>query len=84
MSKRFFKDYYMATSCSDDPVGRVQPGGTCTVVTNNIVRRTITNGEDESDMGRWSYIQIPGSDQRKIMMITGTNHVCRDNMGITQ
>ena len=46
------------------------PGGTCTMAFDNIATRTTKTGEDDSGLGRWSFITLEGQDGRKITFIT--------------
>ena len=46
------------------------PGGTCTMAFDNIATRTVKSGEDDSGLGRWSFITLEGQDGRKITFIT--------------
>ena len=46
------------------------PGGTCTMAVDNLSMRVIKAGEDESGLGRWSYITMEGQGGIKVTFIT--------------
>ena len=45
-------------------------GGTCTMAVDNLSMRVVKAGEDESGLGRWSYITLEGQGGRKVTFIT--------------
>eukprot|EP00957_Ditylum_brightwellii_P155988 11872661-Ditylum_brightwellii.AAC.1 len=45
-------------------------GKTCTTMTDDIVGRHMTSGEDENELGRWTYACITRKDNRKLYVIT--------------
>jgi len=55
------------------------PGGTCTMAVDNLSMRVIKVGEDESGLGRWSYITLEGQDGRKLTFITAYR-ICKGTM----
>ena len=59
------------------------PGGTCTIAFDSLSMRVIKVGEDESGLGRWSYITMEGQRGRKLTFITAYR-ICKGAMrGIT-
>eukprot|EP00957_Ditylum_brightwellii_P180337 13738212-Ditylum_brightwellii.AAC.2 len=70
MGRTVWKNFKLITSCSDDPVGRKQQGGTCIGFVNDIVGRHIASSEDETGICGWNYVQIAGKDQRVIKLVT--------------
>ena len=46
------------------------PGGTSTMFFDNLSMRVIKVGEDDSGLGRWSYITLEGQEGRKVTFIT--------------
>ena len=55
------------------------PGGTCTMAVDNLSMRVVKVGEDESGLGRWSYITLEGQGGRKITFITAYR-ICNGTM----
>ena len=55
------------------------PGGTCTMAVDNLSLRVIKVGEDESGLGRWSYLTMEGQGGRKLTFITAYR-ICRGAM----
>eukprot|EP00957_Ditylum_brightwellii_P155044 11800764-Ditylum_brightwellii.AAC.1 len=56
-------------------------GRTCTSMTDDIMGRHMTSGEDESRLGRWTYVYIAGKDNRKLYVITGYCPCIQTNPG---
>jgi len=48
-----------------------QPGGTCTTLLGPWVRAARISGNDPTNMGRWSYIELEGKEARRIVIVTG-------------
>ena len=46
------------------------PGGTCTMAMDHLSMRETKVGEDQSGLGRWSYLTMEGQDRRKVTFIT--------------
>mmetsp|Transcript_9968 Transcript_9968/g.14363 ORF Transcript_9968/g.14363 Transcript_9968/m.14363 type:complete len:305 (-) Transcript_9968:240-1154(-) len=46
------------------------PGGTCTMAFDHLGMRVVKAGEDDSGLGRWSYVTVEGQDKRRITFIT--------------
>ena len=55
------------------------PGGTCTMAFDQMGMRVIKAGEDESGLGRWSYLTLEGQDGRRLTFITGYR-ICKGAM----
>jgi hypothetical protein len=55
------------------------PGGTCTMAVDHLSMRVMKVGEDESGLGRWSYITVEGQNSRKITFITAYR-ICKGAM----
>lgn len=58
------------------------PGGTCTMAVDNLSMRVVKVGEDESGLGRWSYITMEGQGGRKITFITAYRICAGQMLGI--
>eukprot|EP00957_Ditylum_brightwellii_P069452 5273903-Ditylum_brightwellii.AAC.1 len=56
-------------------------GRTCIAMTDDIVGRHMTSGEDESGLDRWTYVCIAGKDNRKFYIITGYCPCIQTNPG---
>eukprot|EP00957_Ditylum_brightwellii_P083511 6348610-Ditylum_brightwellii.AAC.1 len=65
MGFKIFKNFKIITSTSNDPAGWKQQGGTCIGLVNGMVGRKMSGGEYNKRLGRWSYVQIAGRDQKK-------------------
>ena len=50
--------------------GRLQQGGTATIVTNEVAHRVKTTGFDESGLGRWSWVLVSGKQGCVTRMVT--------------
>ena len=46
-----------------------QPGGTCSIATDNYVGRVVETGSD-NEMGRWSFIRMLGKHGRQIVLVS--------------
>lgn len=56
---KYYKHSIISTSNSDDPYGSYfQPGGTCTIATNNFTGRVVKDIGDTSGLGRWSGLRL--------------------------
>ena len=55
------------------------PGGTCTMAVDHLSMRVVKAGEDDSGLGRWSYITMEGQGGRKVTFITAYR-VCNGTM----
>ena len=62
LGNKWFKQFRMHTSSSNDPTSRkyYQPGGTCSGVTNKLTGRITNQGSDPSGLGRWTYFKLGG------------------------
>ena len=55
------------------------PGGTCTMAFDHLGMRVVKAGEDDSGLGRWSYLTLEGQDGRRLTFITGYR-ICKGAM----
>ena len=55
------------------------PGGTVTMVFDQIATRTVKIGEDEEEMGRFSFVTVEGQGEQKLTYITGYQ-ICKGAM----
>jgi hypothetical protein len=55
------------------------PGGTCTMAVDTLSMRVIKVGEDDSGLGRWSYVTMEGQGSRKATFITAYR-ICQGAM----
>eukprot|EP00957_Ditylum_brightwellii_P108538 8278697-Ditylum_brightwellii.AAC.1 len=46
-----------------------------------MVGRKMSGGEDNKGLGRWSYVQIAGKDQKKVMFVTAHKPCVQTNKG---
>eukprot|EP00957_Ditylum_brightwellii_P040176 3040152-Ditylum_brightwellii.AAC.1 len=65
MGFKLFKNFKIITSASDDPSGWKQQRDTCIGLVNGMVGKKMSGGENNKELGRWSYVQIAGRDQKK-------------------
>eukprot|EP00957_Ditylum_brightwellii_P178589 13603828-Ditylum_brightwellii.AAC.1 len=75
---KIFTNFTLVGSSSDNPAWLYQQGGTCTAITRKMIGRIIKSDTDSSGLGRWSYVQIAGQDQRKLTTITAYRP-CKQN-----
>ena len=72
--KKNWPNHRLAFSSSDVGVElafhEFLPGGTCTMAFDHVGMRVIKAGEDDSGLGRWSFITVEGQDKRRITFIT--------------
>jgi len=52
------------TSNSDLTNNSNQQGGTFQALVRTWVSRVVTNGHDESGLGRWSYLELQGKEDK--------------------
>lgn len=70
-TKSYYNHSIISTSNSNDPYGSYfQPGGTCTIVTNNLTGRVIKDISDPSGLGRWSGFKIKRDKTHHLNIIT--------------
>ena len=75
--KRYCPNVAMATANSSEwNNGVYQPGGTCTVITGNLVGRVIERGQDPRGLGRFLYITLSGSSEGNNLTIITAYRVC--------
>jgi len=64
-----FRQAVLSTSNSTEPTdGNYQPGGTAVTVVGPHASRMISSGQDNSGMGRWSYIELLGKRNKRIII----------------
>ena len=70
--KKWWDGSSFQTSTSSIPfVGKYKPGGTASIVCgNHWVARIIEKGDDEAEMGRFSFIGLQGNQTTKLLHIT--------------
>ena len=81
--KRVFPNHRVAYSLSDVGIElefhEFLPGRTCTMAFDHIGIRVVKAGEDESGLGRWSYITVAGQDGQRLTFITAYR-ICKGAM----
>eukprot|EP00957_Ditylum_brightwellii_P078530 5970805-Ditylum_brightwellii.AAC.1 len=78
---KIFTNFTLVGSSSNNPVGLYQQGGACTAITGKMVGRIIKSDTNSSGLGQWSYVQIAGRDQRKLMIITAYRPCKQNKLG---
>jgi len=64
-----FRQATLSTSNSTEPTeGNYQPRGTAVTVFGPHTSRMISSGQDDSGMGRWSYIELLGKLNKRIII----------------
>eukprot|EP00957_Ditylum_brightwellii_P089815 6840105-Ditylum_brightwellii.AAC.1 len=81
MGSKILKNAKIIISTSDDPVEWKQQGGTCIGLVTGMVRRKMSGGEDNKGLGRSSYVQIAGKEQKKVMFVTAYKPCVQTNEG---
>ncbi len=67
--RQTFRQSAFSTSNSTEPTdGTYQPGGTATTIIGPHASRLISSGQDESGMGRWSYIELLGKLNKRMII----------------
>ena len=78
--RRHFKHHRLITSNSPATTRYVYlPGGTATIATNGYTGRIAESGSDPKGMGQWSYVQIKGKTDTRILVIT-VYQVCKSTV----
>lgn len=57
-------------------IDRFQRGGTAVVAYDAIANMSRSSGADESGLGRWSWIQLEGHNDRRVLVISAYNPCC--------
>eukprot|EP00957_Ditylum_brightwellii_P054271 4111213-Ditylum_brightwellii.AAC.1 len=70
MGCKVFNNFKIITSTRNDPAGWKWSGGTCIGLVNGMVGWKMQGGEGRKGLGRWSYVQIVGRDQKKVMVVS--------------
>jgi len=58
----------LSTSNSTEPSGTYQPGGTALTIVGPHASQLLSSGQDSSGMGRWSYIELLGKHNKRIII----------------
>jgi len=58
----------ISTSNSTEPSGTYQPGGTALTIVGPHASRLLSSGQDPSGMGRWSYIELLGKHNKRLIL----------------
>jgi len=70
--KRIFQQTFrraaLSTSNSTEPSNTYQPGGTALTLVGPHATRLITSGQDTSGMGCWSYIELHGKHNKRLVI----------------
>jgi len=69
--KKHWKNFKLSTSHnSHEKIGKTQRGGTCTVSVRQTAFREYERGQDETGLGRWSWMEFRGKDNHKTRVYT--------------
>ena len=69
--KRRWKNFKISTSHNKhEKIGKTQRGGTCTVAVNQVAFREYSRGQDETGLGRWSWLEFRGKDEHVTRVYT--------------
>jgi len=76
--QRAFQHTKIATSCSSDNTARSKkknrhylPGGTFTASLGRYSSRVIRSGSDETGLGRWTFMEMVGRHDRRLIFLNG-------------
>jgi hypothetical protein len=69
-SKVWQHSSYITSHTQEGFKGVHQPGGTLTFLANNWTSRIIDKGSDPFGLGRWSYVTLRGSGEKRITLVT--------------
>jgi len=77
--RKSLQNVKISVSSSNEPSAKeYQPGGTFTATCGQLTSRVILTGSDASGLGRWSYITMRLSNDRKLTILSGYR-VCDQN-----
>ena len=69
--KRRWKNFKISTSHNKhEKLGKCQPGGTCTVAVGQVAFREHARGQDETGLGRWSWLEFRGKNDHRTRVYT--------------
>ena len=78
--KKRWKNFKLSTSHNHhEKIGKTQRGGTCTVSTGQVAFREYTRGQDDTKLGRWSWMELRGKNNHRTRVYTAYRPGSRPN-----
>eukprot|EP00957_Ditylum_brightwellii_P186575 14205268-Ditylum_brightwellii.AAC.1 len=65
------------SNCPKRTKSKYQPGGTATLITNQVTQKVHDSGADQ--FGQWSFITLTGRNKRKVTIVT-VYRVCKNSL----